>query len=73
MASFVIALYSGRDAAEGFADLFRHFGLRVAVVPEDDPRDRNGVAWGCRVPTDDADTFEQIRQRVVGTLRSTQA
>ncbi len=66
MASFLIAMYSGRDQAEGFADLFRNFGVRVAVVPEGEPRGEGELAWGCRVRSDEAGAVERIRRVVRG-------
>ncbi len=66
MASFTLALYSDREAAEVFADRLRHVGICVAVVPEDDPRREGSLAWGCRVLAEGAKTFEQIKACISG-------
>jgi len=66
MASFVLALYADREAAEGFADRLRRVGVGVAVVPEADPRREGALVWGCRVVAEGAGTFERIKACISG-------
>jgi hypothetical protein len=66
MASFALATYSERDRAEALADLYRQYGLRMAVVPQDDLRWVDRIIWECRVSVGDADAIERARLCLVG-------
>ena len=66
MASFALATYSRRDWADARADLYRCHGLRVAVVPEDDPQRAGWIIWECRVSAGDAGAVERATARLMG-------
>ena len=66
MASFALATYSELDRAEALAALYRHYGLHIAVVPEDHPQRAERITWECRASTGDAAAVERARLCLVG-------
>ncbi len=65
MASVVVLAYSDREGADHLAVVLREVGIAAAVVPEEDERFPDGMAWVVRVAEADAPNVRRILRAVI--------
>ena len=64
MPSVVVLASSDREGAEQLAVILRELGITVAVVPEDDDRFPDRMAWAVRVSEGDAPNVRRILRAI---------
>jgi hypothetical protein len=64
VASVVVLAYSDREGADQLAVVLRELGIAAAVVPEEDGRFPEGMAWSVRVAEADADNVRRILRAI---------
>ncbi len=64
MSSVVVLAYSDREGADQLAVILREVGIAAAVVPEEDARFPEGMAWSVRVAEADADNVRRILRAI---------
>ena len=64
MASVVVLAYSDREGADRLAVILREVGIAAAVVPEEDERFPEGMAWVVRVSEGDGPNVRRILRAI---------
>ena len=56
----VVLAYADREGADQLAVILREVGIAAAVVPEEDDRFAEGMAWAVRVAAADVENVRRI-------------